>query len=552
MKRKLFLFFSCIAGILSFILVSCTDIDLETTSKDVLFQQSLVLPVGEGSLTVDEILSQFDFQNLISYAGDTINFHYEMNKEYDFKPIDLLKNAITKVLSFPLSSAIVPANASVPLPGGNQSSVDLGLDPNSTSNRTDSAKITTAKFSVKVSVANIKDMSNNNILPSDLKIVLVFPNMHYLNNNTPITKTVSVSQFGTFTDVVINDFVVKTSGLTGVPFQVQFLAGNRNINIGSNAKIDLDVKITQLDFAVAYGKYDPTSIQPTVIKMALGDLSVLPVGLKFANPTGTVRLVSNIGTYLRFNIDYIKAFSKDGSTVRQASFNGSPTIVEAMNIKPLIPGDTIVKYLRKLDTNYGTTDKLFDTDVKLDTLEYKFSLQTDAALNNASTTPSFIVPNTKMKMNFKMKIPFYLKSGSNASISDTIPNIEGVFDKLEQATLVLKVANGLPVKFTFSMKFLDENQQVVNSTINDSTYIINSGEVDNEGLVTKETITPLNIELTKNQITQLKAAKSMVYSIKMAGQTDSKPIQLMKSNYFKVKLGVFAKGGFITSLDSIN
>ncbi|HET7734242.1 MAG TPA: hypothetical protein VFK73_10430, partial [Paludibacter sp.] len=259
MKRKLFLFFSCIAGILSFILVSCTDIDLETTSKDVLFQQSLVLPVGEGNLTVDEILSQFDFQDLISYEGDTINFHYEMKKEYDFKTIDLLKNAITKVLSFPLSSAIVPANASVPIQGGNQFNVDLGLNPNSTSSRTDSAKITAAKFSVKVSVTNIKDMSNNNILPSDLKIVLIFPNMHYLNSNTPITKTVSVSQFGTFTDIIVNDFVVKTSGLTGVPFQVQFFAGNRNINIGSNAKIDFDVKITQLDFAVAYGWYDPTS-----------------------------------------------------------------------------------------------------------------------------------------------------------------------------------------------------------------------------------------------------------------------------------------------------
>jgi hypothetical protein len=553
MKKGFILFCSCILGIVSFILVSCTDIDLTAISKDVKLQESLVLPVGEDSISVFDIMSKLDFQDVIGYNGDTINFQYEINKEYDFKTIDLLKNAVTKVLSFPLASSVVPANTSIPITGGNEFTVDLGLDPNSTSNRTDSARITTATFAVKVGVTNIKDMSNNIILPADLKIRLVFPKMHYMNNNNaPITKDVSVGQFGAFSDVVITDFRVNTSESTGVPFQVQFLSGNRNINIGSNAKIDIDVKISQLDFAVAYGKYEPTSMEPTIIKMPLTDLSNLPAGLRFANPTGILRLVSNIGTYLRFNIDYIKAFSKDGSTVKQASFNGSPTIVEVVDKKPATPGDSIEKYLHKLDSNYGTTDQLFDSDVKLDTLVYKFSVQTDPTLNNASLTPSFIIPDMKIKTSFKVKIPFYLKSGSNFSLTDTIAHIDKVFDKIDQATLILKVTNALPVKVSYSMKFLDLNRQIINSTINDSTFIINSGEVNSDGFVTKETVTPINLELTTEQIAQLKFAKSMVYSIKVAGQDNSKVIQFKKNDYFKVKLGIFVKSGYSTSLDSIN
>ncbi|MFT3753879.1 MAG: hypothetical protein QM800_13705 [Paludibacter sp.] len=552
MKRKLFLFFSCVTGIVSFILVSCTDIDLTKVSDDVLFRQSLVVPVGEGSVTVADIMGKFDFQNLIGYDADTINFLYEMNKEYEFETINLLKNATARILPFPLAPATISANTSIPVPGGNQYSVDLGLDPNSTSNRTDSAKIITAKFSVKVSVTNIKDMSNNAILPSDLKIVFVFPKMHYPNSNTAITKNVSVTQFGIPTEFVISGFVINTSGLTGVPFQIQFWAGNRNINIGSNAKIDFEIKATQLDFVAAYGLYNPTSMQPTVIKMQLGDLSALPAGLRFANPAATVALESNIGTYLRFNIDYIKAFSKDGSQVKEASFNGSPTVTEIINIKPEVPGLFATKTLRKLDKDYGSTDRLFDTDIKLDTLEYKFSVQPDAALNNASATPSFIIPDMKMKMNFKMKIPMYLKSGSNINLNDTISDIKGAFNKIENAGFGLKITNGLPVKVTFSMKFLDANQEVINSTINDSEYIINSGEVNNEGLVTKETVTPLDIELTKEQVNQLKNAKSMIYSLRIAGQTDSSPIQFTKNNSFKVKLGVFIKSEYKTSLDSIN
>lgn len=553
MKRKLLLFFSCVSGIFLSVLVSCSaDVDLTKMSNDVLIRESFAVPVGEGSVSVGEILSKMSFQNLIGYDADTINFLYEMNKEYSFKTIDLLKNAQPKFISFPLASSVVPANSSIIIQGGNQFNVDLGLDPNSTTNRTDSAKITSSVLSVKVSVANIKDMSNNNILPSDLKIVLIFPKMHYLNSNTPISKTISVSQFGTATDVAIDNYIINTSGLTGVPFQVQFLAGNRNINVGSNAKIDFNVSINQLNFAAAYGLYEPASLQPTVIKMPLGDLSVLPVGLKFANPTGTVMLESNIGTYLRFNINYIKAFSKDGSQVRVASFNGSPTVTEVVDVKPILPGLFATKTLRKLDKNYGGTDLLFDTDVKLDTLEYKFSVQADAALNNASATPSFIVPDMKMKMNFKMKIPLHLKPGSSADLNDTISNINGVFDKIENADLVLKITNGLPVKVTFSMKFLDADQQVISSAINDLTYIINSGEVNSEGLVTKETVTPLNIELTKAQVNQLKNAESMVYSLRIAGQNDSSPIQFTKNNSVKVKLGVFIKSEYKTSLDSIN
>ena len=104
------------------------------------------------------------------------------------------------------------------------------------------------------------------------------------------------------------------------------------------------------------------------------------------------------------------------------------------------------------------------------------------------------------------------------------------------------------------MKFLDANNTVITSSINESTYDINSAQVDSKGIVTTNgaTITNLNIALTSAQTAELSNAKKMVYSITVAGQDINKAIQFTTSNYFKVKVGVFAKGKFTTTMGSNN
>ena len=532
-------------------MISCTYVDLTGMSKDIQLQESLVIPVGEGNISVNDLLKKLNLQN-ISTNADTINFTAEFNKDYQFTDPNLLSNAQQKNNTYGLTPSIIPTNSNIPITGGNQFSINLGLDPLSSTERFDSLHVRNAVFSINLSFNDIKVAATGvGISPSDIQVTLIFPKMKYIGGVDPVSKDINISQFGQPTDINLSNFTLNTAGSTGIPFQILFKSASRSLIIGSTGSLSTIIKINQIDNLVAYGQFQPASSAPTTIKLPLDILSSLPTGMRFANPKAMITLQSNIGSYLKFNILGVKAYSKDGSTIKQALFNGNPTITESINVKPTNPGETVTKSLRTLDNVYGTTDQLFDTSVKLDTLEYKFSVQTDDALNSLHQ-PTFVMPGMKMSANVKIQIPFYLKAGSNISLSDTIKNVDGALKNIDNATLVLKVTNGLPIKISYKMKFLDTNNTVITSSINDSTYVINSAQVDSKGIVITNgaTITNLNIALNSAQTAALNNAKHMVYTITVTGQDQSKAIQFTTSNYFKVKLGVFAKGKYTTTMGS--
>jgi hypothetical protein len=553
MKRKLVLFYSTLVGLICFNLTSCVDIDLTNVSKDVQINESLVVPVGEATLSVGDLVKMLNLQGQIAPDADTLNFIKEFDKDYLFADFNLLANASEKDLSLPFPTAVVEANTSLSIPGGNQFQIEMGLDPNSTSNRADSAAISLMNVGVNVLAADIARADNTPVTPSDLKFTLVFPKMHYTGNYSQISKDFTPYQFGQFSPLELTNFVVNTVGMTGLPFEVLFKTGSNSLRFGANARIDLKFKINNMTYTVIYGKFNPQVLGSTSKTIPLDVLNDIPLGIRFANPKLSIRLHSNFGSYMIFNILSIKAFNKDQSIVKTAMFGGSQTAVEVVDVKPDIPGSFVDKTLRTLDKNYGSTDILLDPDLHLDTLQYKFSLLTDDALNSTSNTPGFIIPGMKITTKYLIEIPFYLKAGSYYSISDTIPNLTLPLDVINEATLVLNITNSLPLKLTYQMKFMDASNTLINTAFNDITYTIKSADVNpTTGLVKNEINTPLNITLSKTDAASLKNAKKMIFSLSFAGGTNNVPIQVTSNNFIKVKLGAFVKGKLSNTLGSKN
>jgi hypothetical protein len=553
MKRKLVLFYSTLVGLICFNLTSCVDIDLTNVSKDVQINESLVVPVGEATLSVGDLVKMLNLQGQIAPDADTLNFIKEFDKDYLFADLNLLANASEKDLSLPFPTAVVEANTSLSIPGGNQFQIEMGLDPNSTSNRADSAAISLMNVGVNVLAADIARADNTPVTPSDLKFTLVFPKMHYTGNYSQISKDFTPYQFGQFSPLELTNFVVNTVGMTGLPFEVLFKTGSNSLRFGANARIDLKFKINNMTYTVIYGKFNPQVLGSTSKTIPLDVLNDIPLGIRFANPKLSIRLHSNFGSYMIFNILSIKAFNKDQSIVKTAMFGGSQTAVEVVDVKPDIPGSFVDKTLRTLDKNYGSTDILLDPDLHLDTLQYKFSLLTDDALNSTSNTPGFIIPGMKITTKYLIEIPFYLKAGSYYSISDTIPNLTLPLDVINEATLVLNITNSLPLKLTYQMKFMDASNTLINTAFNDITYTIKSADVNpTTGLVKNEINTPLNITLSKTDAASLKNAKKMIFSLSFAGGTNNVPIQVTSNNFIKVKLGAFVKGKLSNTLGSKN
>ena len=545
MKRKLYKLTIRLLCLSFLMLISCKT-DLTNLSTDINLQQSLAIPVGEATISINDLLSKLDVPS-VSTNADTINFVTEFNYNYSFATPSLFSSTQQKNSTLSLPPVTIGANTSLPNLG-NQF-IELGLDPTSTTNRFDSVKVSSLSFYL-----TIKDITNIvvagtglGISPSDLKVTLIFPKIRYSSNGQVVSKDITLTQFNQAIPVDLNNIVVNTVGETGVPFQVVFKTGSRNLTIGLGGSISSIVQINKFDYQVAYGRFQPTTSSPTTIKMPLDILSSLPSGLSFANPKATITITHNIGSYLTYNILGIKAFSKDHSTTRQALFNGNPTSTENLTLKPTFPGNDVTQAMKTLDKNYGTTDQLFDTSVKLDTLEYKFQVQSNDALNNANP-PSFIIPGMKVGANVKIQIPMFFKAGSNISISDTISKIDGFLNKISSAALVLTVTNSLPVKIALKMKFMNAANSVIQiPSINDPIYTINSAQINNLGVVTAPTVSNLRIELTAAQTAQLNDAKSMIFTVNISGQDASKTIQFTKNNYFKLKLGVFAKGNYFVN-----
>lgn len=566
MKRKSSFLWKSFLWIFLIGSVSCTEIDLTNISKDIKLQESLVLPLVQDSITVGQFLNKLKVKDgLIGYNADTIYFQAEAKKVFKFADVNVLKNSVSKVLNLSLTAGTVAANQGISAPGGLSQQINMGFDPLSVTSRVDSIKTNALSLAVKVSVTDIKNQSGNPISPSDLKIRLKFPKMYNQTNYLPIQTDFNVTQFGTDAAVVLNNLMIQTAGMSSLPFDMQFFAGSNPITLGSNAKINVEIKTTQIDNTnlVVYGIFEPSTLESTILKIPQEDLKDLPDGMRFVNPQAFVHFESNFGTFLRLKLESLRAYNK--TTEQKGQFKDKSGVYRdttsvLLKKRAESPGDFVPIDLPVLNNVYGQTDLLFDTSSKFDSLEYKFSLKIDNESNklvDQHLKPLFAIPGSKLDATIRFQIPFYLKPNSNFDYSDTL-SIDSLFDKIKKASLLIRITNGLPTNVTYSMKFLDDKKsEILVPTVNSKTYEIKSANSDaTTGLYVSGTSSDFSIDFAESDVAKLTNAKSMVFNLKFTGQpitsTTSKAIQITKKNYFKIKVGASLKSSYSTTLGSNN
>jgi len=145
-----------------------------------------------------------------------------------------------------------------------------------------------------------------------------------------------------------------------------------------------------------------------------------------------------------------------------------------------------------------------------------------------------------------------LDKGSYYNFKDSIANISipissALDDNLKSYTdtvsLVLNIKNGLPVQTDFSYKLLDANGNELLAGLK-KNYIIQSGTVDADGIVQpgNESNQMLIIQVPNNNVSELKQAYSLVYTIGVAGKDMNSKIHFTAKNTMKVAVGLFING----------
>lgn len=557
MKKKSLLKSLYLLWLSPILFASCvSDVDLANFSKDIKIDESLVFPIGKDSLSIKDILTGLKLNNSFITDADTIKFLVSDSSEYTLKDKDFTASAqsISNSLYLsPNSNVTYPANTDIPSISSDET-LDLGLNAPG-GDRIDSIKVNSTTLTITISKTNLA------ILPSDVTLSLS-SNSIRMANGTTLNQSYAVPSFGQPFQVTISNFVMKTATLSGIPLRVglSFKKQSANLSVSTTSKLDVALNINQLAFKVAYGQFNLSSSSSQILQIPFDLSNYIPSGnIKFANPKIDIRLYSNIGTYLTFNIDNVKAYDKNNpaNQVFAVFDNGTNSTTETIDKKPAV-GQFIYKDFKQLNNVNGQTNLLFDSEKKYNILEYKFSLVNNNALINADPTPSFIIPNTSIKAKFKIDIPFYLDKGSEYTVRDTLFDVDKSigsalknisFNDSAKCILVLTVTNGVPLRATCSLNTLDTNGISTVLTMNgQDSVVIQAPEVypvtdlNNSGAVKSTTPETIQIKLTGKEIEDMKKAKDIVINFKVDGKDKNgtlNQIRFSPKNFIKVKLGIF-------------
>lgn len=544
MKRK-FIVNCLVIFLISFgMFTSCmNDVDLSDISDELKIDQSLVLPIGEATITLEEVIKQINQPELIGFDNDKIFVHMNDSLEWSFRDITLLGvvNPLEQTI-YPSPSGItpIPANTTLPTIERNEN-IELNFNTDISVQRVDRVIANSATLNVEISKENI------DIDPSNVKISLVFPNNVFYFEDGTSTIEYTPSSFGVAADVPVPSFTIFTiNSANAIPVTVKLdvRTGNNPIILSPTSSFTIKVKFSNIDFRVAFGYFTPTLsgvAQEEIVE--LGDFTEgFPKGmLRLADPSITFSIKNYLGIRMGLHIDEIKAYRKDepAYTPIFATFKDNNTsTLKAINAAGEFGDFGPTEFT--LDKDSGKLDMLFDKELLPNMLSYKFSV-TNIGVNRTD----WVFPGAKIKVGFDVKVPLNLKADSYVELNDTIKDIDLSEtlkeDYIERATLVLTITNGLPIGADFTMKLLDATGNEIETTI-EKNYVIEAPNVDNNGLVIKSELTEkiIRIEVLKSQLAALRNTKNIAFVVRVEGKQD-KPINFEKTNSFGVKLGVFVK-----------
>ena len=535
---------------------SCTTIiDWDKQIDSLINGQSYVIPIGETTITLNDIINQLDSIHIIDAGENYIFIKYNDTIVWDFREIADLQNLET------LDEVYMPNTSPVPITIVNQTASKdfthtIKFDFNSDVNgqQVERSEMNSAKVEIRVTTENLT------IDPSNIRITTLFPTDALIFASGGDASKGSGSTF-VFNPTVLNSpevvnlnpftlFTPNNLSILNLTVKVEVIAGNTPIVIQPNSKIALTYRLFDVDTKVYYGKFKPviaTDSQEKTVDITQYILQLPPKGVfKLAEPIITMDLINNSGLKINFAIDSIKAFKQnDPSFVPvYAHFNSSKSTSKIVD-RISTYGGAPVKTTFVLDHTLANGDisHFFDRFPLPDRLMYKFKLS-NARID---TDPlDFMTPKGNITAHIGVKVPLKLNAGSNFELVDTLENIDmsNLIDLqvIDQMMLVLKVTNNLPLKGKLSLKFLDINKLPINDLKVLSDSIITAPLIDDDGLVQtgSNVVSDLKVIVESSQLSKLRLAKNLVYTIRVESEENRK-ITLQKENYIKLKLGKFSK-----------
>jgi hypothetical protein len=308
--------------------------------------------------------------------------------------------------------------------------------------------------------------------------------------------------------------------------------------------INFEFSMSSLEFSYLEGDFLSYAFDEVNAEFDLGiPEDVVPDNIRFTNPRVILMVGNSSGMEYGLDITDISVIEENDEVLQVTGSYRSETVLVAR--APQLGETLIVDYT--IDNNNA------DNLVELFSNVPKSAFFRGVATANPNGVPeggNFISDDSRMTVDAEMILPLE-GFANNYAINDTIKDIDLLFDddgvvSLDNIDLRFQTENSFPFDLNLQLYFLDSTQQqnVIDSLFigQEDRLIIQSGNVDDSGLVTSSNTKMTDAILTQEKYEKVKYAKSIRIKASIltsgADQNPPKTVRFTSDNALSISIGV--------------
>ena len=485
------------------------EFEFDKLSTEVEINAGLLMPLAYGSLSFDNIISEFDNSGLLSEDADGLLYLTYADSLISFVANDILNIPEQDFFQFFIQT-------------------DFGFGGGWTTVSVDSTQNFPFTF------ANKEELDSMIVNDGDIifeissefqhtgQIIMTFPNI--TRDGNPLVKTVPIDDpSGNFSASIVepidgytihlNDSVGSDSLFLPVDFYVEINKTGANPDPLPTDSINIVAKISTLAFDAVFGYIGDYELLSETGELNLGFFDSPMEGyIEFAEPIINLNIQNSYGVPAAIILKNFKGYNNDGDSA-DLTFGSEDTIAFRHAYPKLI--------------DYENSDIIKDTTVSINKdnsnlPEFLASMPSSLKYNmSAKSNPdgkgpwNFVTDASEINVAFEFILPLYFKADDFA-LTDTIDfEIFEDADFIEKITVMLEVTNGLPIDIDFQIAFMDSLYNPIDSLF-DSGYqpVIPSATLNDDESVKDPSIKTSLIEFTGADIIKMKNVK---YGLLRAG-----------------------------------
>ncbi len=467
------------------------EFEFNKLSTDLEINSGILMPLAYGSLSFDNIVSEFDNTGLLSEDADGLLYLTYADSLISFVANDILNIPEQNFFQFFIQT-------------------DFGFFPGWTTVSVDSTQNFPFTFEKNEELDSMIVKTGNLIfeISSDFQhtgqITMTFPNI--TRDGSPLERIVDIDDpSGNFSanisepidgyTIHLNDSVGSDSLFLPVDFNIVINKTGGNPDPAPTDSINIVAKISALEFESIFGYIGDYDLLSETGELQIGFFDGPMEGyIEFEDPIINLNIENSYGVPAAIILKDFKGYNNNGDST-DLDFGADDSLV--------------FNYAYPRISDYNNSDIIKDTTVSIDkdnsnlpeflatmpsSLKYNMSAKSNP---DGKTAYNFVSEESEINVGFEFVLPLYFKADSFA-LTDTIPfDLFQDADIIEKITVMLEVTNGLPIDIDFQIVFMDSLYNIVDSLF-EATYqpVIPSATLNSDDTVNEPGIKTSLIEFT--------------------------------------------------------